>query len=69
MYKVHLFQYKSQFNTVFRVIPGNQCSPNIFHLANAEFTAPNDLRRSHNPWNRTEKNNFINPNLRHSVLQ
>jgi hypothetical protein len=24
MYKVHLFQYKSQFNNVFNVNPGNQ---------------------------------------------
>jgi hypothetical protein len=30
MYKVHLFQYKSQFNTVFNVTPGNQCSPISF---------------------------------------
>jgi hypothetical protein len=27
MFKVHLFQYKSQFNTVFNVNPGDQCSP------------------------------------------
>jgi hypothetical protein len=24
MYKVHLFQYKSQFNTVFNINPGNK---------------------------------------------
>jgi hypothetical protein len=32
MYKVHLFQYKSQFNTVFNINPGNQGSPIIFIL-------------------------------------
>jgi hypothetical protein len=30
MYKVHLFQYESQFNTVFNVNPGNQDSPMTF---------------------------------------
>jgi hypothetical protein len=30
MYKVLLFQYKSQFNTVFNINPGNQASPIAF---------------------------------------
>jgi hypothetical protein len=30
MYKVHLFQYKSQFNNVFNVNPANQGSPITF---------------------------------------
>jgi hypothetical protein len=30
MYKAHLFQYKSQCNTVFNVNPGNQGSPITF---------------------------------------
>jgi hypothetical protein len=30
MYKVHLFKYKSEFNTVFNVNPGNQSSPITF---------------------------------------
>jgi hypothetical protein len=30
MYKVHLFQYKSQFNNVLNVNPGNQGPPIIF---------------------------------------
>jgi hypothetical protein len=34
MYKVHLFQYKSQFNTVFNVNPGNQDSPSPFLVFN-----------------------------------
>jgi hypothetical protein len=31
MYKVHLFQYESQFNNVLNVNPGNQGSPIIFN--------------------------------------
>jgi hypothetical protein len=30
MYEVHLFQYKSQFNTVFDINPGNQYSQITF---------------------------------------
>jgi hypothetical protein len=32
MYKIHLFQYKSQFNTVFKVNPGNQGSPKFLSV-------------------------------------
>jgi hypothetical protein len=32
MYKVYLFQYKSQFNSVFNVNPGNQGSSTIFFI-------------------------------------
>jgi hypothetical protein len=31
-HKVHLFQYKSQFNAVFNVNPGNQVPPKSFTL-------------------------------------
>jgi hypothetical protein len=30
MYEVHLFQYTSQFNTVFSINPGSQYSPITF---------------------------------------
>jgi hypothetical protein len=30
MYKVHLFQFKSQFNSIFNVTPVNQGSPIFF---------------------------------------
>jgi hypothetical protein len=32
IYKLHLFKYKSQFNTVFDVNPGNQGSPITFFV-------------------------------------
>jgi hypothetical protein len=32
MYEVHLFQYKSQFNTVFNVNHGNQVSPTTYFV-------------------------------------